>query len=208
MSVIAASPRPLESMSRHAGWAMVLRGILAVAFGIIALRSPNVAAAALVIVFAVYAFADGIVDFVLAGRLGRAGQSWGWYVFQGIITVALGVIALAVPGITFVALVFYVALRAILLGIVELVGAFSWHEHDHRWLLGLAGVLSIMLGVVLLASPVVGGLALVWTIGVYALVIGVALFASGLHLIGRAWHEKHERESGPPPAQRPAATAG
>jgi uncharacterized membrane protein HdeD (DUF308 family) len=181
-------PSSLESVTRKTGWAVALRGILAVIFGIIALRSPNIVAGAFVIVFAIYAFADGIMDFVIAGQLGRAGQSWGWYVFEGLVSIALGVIALAYPSVTLLAIVLLVGIRAIVMGIVEVVAAFSWEGSESRWLLGITGVLSIMLGVLLLASPVGGGLALLWMIGVYAIVFGIMLFALGLRMISAERH--------------------
>lgn len=162
---------------------MALRGLLAIAFGIIALRNPNAAAGAFVVVFAIYAFADGLLDFLLAGTLGRAGQSWGWYVVEGIATIALGVVALTYPQVTLVALIFVVALRAIIIGMLELGAAFSWEGFDSRWLLGLTGVLSIILGIMLFASPGAGGLALLWAIGVYAIVLGVVLIAQGARFV-------------------------
>jgi uncharacterized membrane protein HdeD (DUF308 family) len=204
MNPLPAITKPVESLAAHSGWATALRGILAVAFGVIALRSPHAAAATLVIVFAVFAFADGVLDFLLAARHGRAGQRWGWYLFEGIVTVALGVIALAFPGVTLLALVLIVALRAILLGVLELVAAFSWEGMDSRWLLGLAGVLSVVLGILLLGAPVQGGFALIWAIGMYAIIVGVALFAVGLRQISSERREKHEREA---PLQGPAPTA-
>ncbi len=178
----------LESVTRKSGWAVALRGVLAVIFGIIALRSPNIVAGSFVIVFAIYAFADGILDFAFAGQLGRAGQPWGWHVFEGLVSVALGVIALASPGLTLLALVLLIGIRAIVMGIVELVAAFSWEASEHRWLLGITGVLSIMLGILLLGSPAAGGLALLWMIGVYAIVFGIMLFALGLRMLSTERH--------------------
>jgi uncharacterized membrane protein HdeD (DUF308 family) len=189
----------LESTARQAGWAMALRGVLAVIFGAIALRSPGAAASAFVIVFAIYAFADGILDFVLAGQLGRAGHRWGWYLFEGIATIAVGVIALAYPAVTLVALVLLVGIRAIAVGVFELVGAFSWEGLESRWLVGITGVLSVLFGILLLASPAAGGLALLWMIGVYAIVFGAMLFCLGLRLLSAERHESN--------AHRPAATA-
>ncbi len=189
----------LESIARQAGWGIVLRGILAVIFGVIALRSPGDAAGAFVIVFAIYAFADGILDFFLAAQFGRAGQRWGWYLFEGIATIAVGVIALAYPAVTLLALVLLIGIRAIAVGVFELVGAFSWEGLESRWLVGITGFLSILLGILLLASPASGGLALLWTIGVYAIVFGTMLFALGLRLLSAERHEAH--------AHGPAATA-
>ena len=173
----------VESTARHAGWVMALRGIIAVVFGVIALRNPSAAAGAFVIVFAIYAFADGILELFLAGQLGRAGQRWGWYLFGGIASVAVGIIALAYPSVTLIALVLLVGIRALMLGILDLIAAFSWEELDSRWLLGLTGVLSIVLGILLLASPVEGGVALLWLVGVYAIVFGVMLFGLGLRTV-------------------------
>jgi uncharacterized membrane protein HdeD (DUF308 family) len=184
--VIASSQEirsSLESSARQAGWAVALRGVLAVIFGVIALRSPATAAGAFVIFFAIYAFADGILDFVLAGQLGRAGQRWGWYLFEGIATIAVGVITLAYPAVTLLALVLLIGIRAIAVGVFELVGAFSWEGLESRWLVGITAVLSVLFGILLLGSPAAGGLALLWMIGVYAIVFGTMLFALGLRLL-------------------------
>jgi uncharacterized membrane protein HdeD (DUF308 family) len=181
-------PSSFESLARKSGWAVTLRGIIAVIFGIIALRSPNAIAGAFVIVFAIYAFADGILDFVFAGQFGRAGQPWGWHVFEGVVSIALGVIALAYPGLTLLALVLLIGIRAIVMGVVELVAAFSWEGSESRWLLGITGVLSIMLGILLLGAPVTGGLALLWMIGVYAIIFGIMLFALGLRMLSAERH--------------------
>jgi uncharacterized membrane protein HdeD (DUF308 family) len=180
-------------MAKKSGWAVILRGVLAVIFGIIALRSPTAVAGAFVVVFAIYAFADGILDLVFASQLGRAGQRWGWYVFEGLVSIALGVIALAYPAITLLALVLLIGIRAIVMGVVELVAAFSWEGGDHRWMLGLTGVLSIMLGILLLGAPATGGLALLWVIGIYAIVFGIMLFALGLRMLSaeRDVHRMH-----------------
>jgi uncharacterized membrane protein HdeD (DUF308 family) len=193
-------PSSLASTARQAGWAVALRGILAVIFGVIAIRSPDIAASAFVIVFAIYAFADGVFDFFLAAQLGRAGQRWGWYLVEGIASIAVGVIALAYPAVTLLAAVLLIGIRAIAVGVFELVGAFSWEGLESRWLLGITGVVSILFGVLLLASPATGGLALLWTIGVYAIVFGTMLFALGLRMLSAERSEEH--------LHRPAATAG
>ena len=180
----------LESTVRQTGWAVTLRGVIAVIFGIVAIRSPNIAAQAFVIVFAVYAFADGILDFVLARQLARGEQRWGWYLVEGIASIALGVAALAFPGVTLLTAVLLIGLRAIVLGVLDLVTAFSWEGFDSRLLLGITGVLSIMLGILLLGSPAAGGRALLWTIGVYAMIFGLLLFSLGLRMLGAPRREE------------------
>jgi uncharacterized membrane protein HdeD (DUF308 family) len=179
---------------------MILRGVIAVIFGVIVVRSPNLAASALVIVFAIYAFVDATLDFFMAARRGRAGLRWGWYLFEGIASVALGVLALAFPGMTFFLAVLLIGIRALVLGILELAAAFSGKGVlEPRWLIGLAGALSILFGILLLARPAAGALALLWMVGAYALVFGVVLFALGLRMLWTGHEETH--------AQRPAATA-
>ena len=120
-------------------------------------------------------------------------SSWSPYhrqsLFAGIAAVALGVIALAYPGVTLLALVLLIGIYAIAQGVLELVAAFSWEELDSRWLLGLTGVLAVIMGILLLSSPGAGGLALLWTIGVFAIVYGVALFALGVRILSAERHE-------------------
>lgn len=177
------APAEVPPLWHHAAWwSIVLRGIFAILFGVIALSHPGAAAAAFVIVFAVYAFADGAVAFTQAFARGRAGLPWAWYLLEGLVTVAIGVIALAYPGVTVVAIVFLVAIRAVALGLLELVGAFAWKGFEARWLLGVTGAVSIVFGILLLANPGAGTLALVWAVGVYAVVFGAMLFGHGLHV--------------------------
>jgi uncharacterized membrane protein HdeD (DUF308 family) len=177
-----------ESSSRQLGWAVVLRGVIAVIFGVIALRSPGTAAHALVLVFAVYAFADGLLELFLAAQRGRAGQRWGWYLFAGLASIALSVVALAYPRATLVALVLLVGIDAIVQGVFGLIAAFSSEEGEAPWLVGLTSVLAVMLGVLLVASPGVGGLALLWTIGLYAILYGAGLFALGVRMLSMGHH--------------------
>ncbi|HEX8789635.1 MAG TPA: DUF308 domain-containing protein [Polyangiaceae bacterium] len=192
---------PVESHDHPSGWAMVLRGVIAVVFGVIVMRSPGLAAAAFVIVFAVYAFVDAGMDFFVAARRGRAGLKWGWYLFEGIVSVALGVLALALPGMTILLAVLLIGIRALVLGILELAAAFSSRAIvESRWLIGLAGAVSILFGILLLARPTAGAVAVLWMVGAYALVFGVVLFALGLRMLWTG-HEEHH-------VQHPAATAG
>ena len=113
------------------------------------------------------------------------GLRWGWYVFAALVSIAAGIVALSYPRETFVVLVLLVAIRAIINGGLELGRRDSaWRELDSRGLLGLAGVLLDDLGILLFASPSVGGLALVWTIGIYAIVVfGVMMFITGVRMV-------------------------
>lgn len=177
-----------------------MRGVLAVVFGVIVMRSPNLAARGFVIVFAVYAFIDGATDFFVAVRRGRAGLRWGWYVFEAIVSIVLGVLALALPHITILVAVLLIAIRALAVGILELAAAFSGRGIvEPRWLIGIGGAVSVLFGILLLARPAAGALVLLWMVGAYALVFGVVLVAVGLSILWAGHETGH--------AQRPAATA-
>ena len=178
------APTAPEDLARSACGHMALRGPGVVAFGVIALTRPGATALALVIVLAAWAFMDGIFAFWSAAHRGRVGMSWGWFAFEGIASIAVGIAALAYPGLTMLALIILVAIRAIALGVLEIGGAFAWRGLESRWLYGLAGLVSLVFGGLLLWQPLVGGLALVWTIGVYAIVIGVMVFVAGLRIHG------------------------
>ncbi len=164
-------------------WVPVVRGIAAIIFGVLALAVPSIGLLALVIMFGAYAIVDGVFNLVLATRAGRAGERWGWFVFEGIISIAAGVIAFVYPGITTLALLYVIAAWAIVTGIAEIAAAVKLRRVvTGEWMLALAGVLSIAFGVILFASPVSGALAVAWLIATYAIIFGVVLVGLGMRL--------------------------
>jgi uncharacterized membrane protein HdeD (DUF308 family) len=174
----------VQPNARSSGWSIVLRGILACIFGILILANPSVGVAMLIVMFAVYAAVDGVAALATAVDHGRAGLRWGWWLFEGLVSLAVAALALARPGITLLALVLLIAFRAILLGLIELGGALGGKGLDHRWLLGVTGVVSVLFGVLMLGNPVAGTMAVVWVIGVYAVVFGVMLVIVGVRALG------------------------
>ncbi|WP_437478219.1 HdeD family acid-resistance protein [Sorangium sp. So ce1014] len=166
-------------------WAPVLRGVFAVLFGAFTLAVPRISLKALILVFGVYAVAEGVTSIIGAVRGGDERRRWWVLLLEGIVGVGIGLIALLLPGITAVALVFWIGAWAILRGALEIGLAIRLRDHiEGEWLLGLAGVLSIALGVLMFASPGVGALVMIVWIGAYALVFGVFLIALGIRLRG------------------------
>jgi uncharacterized membrane protein HdeD (DUF308 family) len=184
----------VQPNARSSWWAIVLRGIVACIFGILVLANPSVGVAALILMFAVYAAVDGVAAIATAVSHGRAGLRWGWWLFEGLVSLAVAALALARPGITLLAVVLLIAFRAILLGLTEVGGAIGGKGLDHRWLLGLTGVVSLLFGVLMLANPVAGTIAIVWVIGVYAVVFGVMLVIVGVRALG-ARHDHPDVDS-------------
>jgi uncharacterized membrane protein HdeD (DUF308 family) len=155
-------------------WLVLIRGVLAVLFGLYALFSPAAALLALVFVYGFYAIMDGVVALAVGIRHRRTSH-WGWHVAQGVVSVIAGLVALFWPGLTVLAFVLIIGLWSIVLGVTEIVEAFQARKLGSSswvWLL-IGGIVGIIFGIVLIASPAAGALALLWVIGVFALVLGV-----------------------------------
>jgi uncharacterized membrane protein HdeD (DUF308 family) len=155
-------------------WLLALRGVFAIIFGLIALFFPGIALRAFIIVFGVYAIIDGIAAVVIAIQERGSLSRWGWVLFEGIISILAGIVAFVYPGITALALLFVVAIYAILTGILEIVAAFVIRGFAAReWALGIAGVLSIIFGIILFIRPGAGLLTILWLVGIYAIIFGI-----------------------------------
>ncbi|GAA4896379.1 uncharacterized membrane protein HdeD (DUF308 family) [Stackebrandtia albiflava] len=165
-------------------WGLVVfRGVIGVIFGALALLWPQITLLALVVLFGAYAIVDGVMAIVM-GFSGRGGERW-VLVAMGLVGVLAGLIAFVWPGVTALVLLWVIAFWAVLTGVMYLVAAWRLRrEIDNEWLLGLTGVASIGLGVVLLFQPAAGAVALVVTIGVFAIVWGVLSIVLGLRMRG------------------------
>jgi uncharacterized membrane protein HdeD (DUF308 family) len=151
----------------------LFRGIAAIVFGIIALVWPNLTLTVLVYLFGIFAVISGITAVAAALR-GRAVPGWGLLLFEGILGILAGVVALVWPGITALAFLYLLAAWAIITGIAEFLAPLAFPMSVGRAaLMVLAGVLSVVFGVLIAAQPSSGLLAVVWLIGVYAILFGV-----------------------------------
>jgi uncharacterized membrane protein HdeD (DUF308 family) len=159
-------------------WLFVLQGIATLVFGVVALFFPGLTLASLLTVFAVYAVVAGVVELVHGFRdIGRTG-SWWFSLLVGLVLVAVGVYLVSHPLTTLD--VFLIILGALLLGrgIADLFVAVFYTDHDdHRWMWAISGVLGVIAGILLWRSPVSGGLAFVWVLGLYALMAGSVTLA-------------------------------
>ncbi len=151
----------------------LFRGLAAIAFGIIALVWPSSTLLALVLVFGIFAIIGGIA-MVAAALQNREEHGWGVFLFEGILWILVGVVALVWPGITALAFLYLIAAWAIITGILELIAPLTYPMSFGRGLLMvLAGLVSIAFGILIAAQPASGLLAVVWLIGLYAIVFGV-----------------------------------
>jgi uncharacterized membrane protein HdeD (DUF308 family) len=187
-------------------WAFVLRGLFAILFGLLTFFMPHMALITLIYIFGLYALADGIFDLVAAfsSTGGAAGQRWWALLIEGLLSIAAGVLAFVLPGLTAVVLLYLIAAWAILTGVLEISAAIRLRKQiTGEWLLALAGVASILFGALLFIHPGVGALAVVLWIGAYALFFGVLMVALGLRLRSWARHgmpETHDFRGGIAPS--------
>jgi uncharacterized membrane protein HdeD (DUF308 family) len=152
----------------------LFRGIVAVLFGVLTLVWPKLSLAALVFLFGLFAVISGITAIAAALRNREEHGGWGLLLFEGILGIVAGVVALVWPAITALAFLYLLAAWAILTGVLELVAPLSFPMGAGRAvLMALSGVVSIVFGVLIAAQPAAGLLAVVWLIGLYAIVIGV-----------------------------------
>jgi uncharacterized membrane protein HdeD (DUF308 family) len=166
-------------------WALFLRGLIAVVLGILTLWMPAVSLASLVLVFGAYMVADGILGIIAAVRAARRHERWGWLVLEGLLDIGAGIAALAWPGLTIILFVALVAAWAIVSGGTMALASLKLERRRGRWLMGLAGVLSIVWGVLLAFAPISGALVLTMWIGAYALLFGITLIVLSLRLRSR-----------------------
>ncbi len=166
-------------------WALVLRGVFAVLFGVAAFLWPGLTLTVLVLLYGAYALIDGILE-VMWSLVSRRAGPFPWGVFlAGLAGIAIGVVTFLWPGLTALALLYLIAVWAVIRGVFEVIAAVHLRrEIDNEWLLGLSGVLSILLGVVLILAPGAGALALVWWIGAFAIAVGVLTIILGFRLKG------------------------
>jgi uncharacterized membrane protein HdeD (DUF308 family) len=173
---VDADERTVADLLAENWWLLALRGVAAMMFGILAFIWPGITLVALVYLFGAYAFANGILSFALAFRGRRGRRSSASLIFGGLISILTGLITFFLPGITALGLVLLIAAWAIANGVTEIAAAIRLRKViTNEWLLVLAGILSIVFGILLLLQPGIGALALVFWIGAWMIAIGVLL---------------------------------
>jgi uncharacterized membrane protein HdeD (DUF308 family) len=174
----------LEALKRG-WWLLVLRGVFAVAFGILAFVKPDITLAALVLVFGSYALINGLFTLGVTLRAPQGMPGKGMLVLLGLLGVAAGVLTFVYPGITALSLLIVIAWWAILTGIFEIAAAVKLRkELTNEWVLILSGALSVAFGILLIAKPNAGALSIIWLIGIYAVLYGILLLTLAFRLKG------------------------
>lgn len=154
-------------------WLLLLRGIVAIIFGLLTFFMPGITLYVLIIFFGAYTLVDGIFGLIAAYR-GRRHRDWWWWLLWGLVSIATGILTFCLPEVTGFVLLCLIAAWAIVSGIFQIAAAIKLRKDipGEGWLI-LAGILSLLFGIALFVWPVAGALAVVWMIGIYAMVFGI-----------------------------------
>jgi uncharacterized membrane protein HdeD (DUF308 family) len=166
----------LATILRRTWWVLLLRGLAAIAFGVLTWVQPGLSLAALVLLFGAYSLADGIfgVSSAVAGR--KEHEYWWLLLLAGLLGIGVGLLTFLAPGLTAVVLLLYIAIWAIATGVLQIAAAIRLRkEIEGEWLLILGGFVSVAFGALLMARPGAGALALLWMIAAFAVVFGLLL---------------------------------
>jgi uncharacterized membrane protein HdeD (DUF308 family) len=171
----------LTQFSRN-WWLVALRGVVAILFGILAFVWPGITITVLVLLFGAYALVDGLFA-VFVALTNNAGERRWWVLLEGLVGIAVGVLAFLWPAAMAISLLFLIAAWAIFTGVLEILAAIELRrEISDEWLLILSGIASVIFGVLIVLFPGAGALSVIWLIAVYAVVFGVLLVALSLRL--------------------------
>lgn len=184
-----------HSLLRH-WWALIIRGILAIAFGVLAVALPHITIIALIALFAAFALLDGFTSLGSA----IANRDWGWQLFGGLLSIAIGVLTIMWPASAGFALIIFIAAWALVRGVFDIAAAITLrHElaSSFEWLLVISGIVSILFGLAVAAWPVLGAIAIIGVIAGFSIFLGILLLAAGL----REWRLQRRYHLGPPAGQ-------
>jgi uncharacterized membrane protein HdeD (DUF308 family) len=182
-NAVAHPPGPMLHALAANWWLVLLRGIAGIVFGILAFAWPGLTLLTLIFLYGAYALIDGTCALisVFTGRA-KPAPAW-WLIVVGLCGLAAGVVAFTYPGLTAIVLVLLIGAWAIVHGVFEIIGAIQLRkEIDNEWMLILAGVISVIFGVIIIAAPGAGALGLVWVIGAYSIVFGAMLVGFAFRL--------------------------
>jgi uncharacterized membrane protein HdeD (DUF308 family) len=191
----------MNELLARSWWMLVLNGIAALLFGVLALIWPALTLLVLVALFAAWAILSGVMAAVAAIRNRNADRGWWLILLLGLVSIAAGIVAVFYPGITALFLVLLMGVNALMSGVLNIaVGVRLRKVIDGEWLLILAGIVSIVFAFAVFLFPGAGALALVWLVAFQAIVTGILLLVLGMR--ARKWQEaqKGARTSGRPGA--------
>ncbi|MCO6505733.1 MAG: HdeD family acid-resistance protein [Snodgrassella sp.] len=174
---------PLVDLLSENWWMVLIRGGAALIFGLLTWFYPFISILIMVMFFGVYALIDGVLGVVIAINGRRTHQDWWLMLIWGMVSILAGIMTFFVPGITWLVLITFIAIWSLVSGILQIIAAIRLRKsiRGEGWMI-VAGMLSVLVGIILFVNPVQGGIALTWVIGVYAALFGVMNIALAFRL--------------------------
>jgi len=163
-------------------WALALRGLFGVIFGIICFTSPAIAAFSLLLVFGIYSIADGLMGLAASVGQARRGERWVWLAIEAVASLVIGLLVIFMPALSIVVLFLIIAIKALITGIFLLLASIKLDGDHGQGFMAAAGVFSLIFAAILFLAPLFGAKVLIWWIGAWAIVFGIALIALGFTL--------------------------
>ena len=175
-------PSLLETLAQN-WWLLLLRGVAAIAFGVLAFVWPGITLLTLVLFYGAYVLVDGALSLWAAiTGAGGMGPRW-WLAIVGVLGIIVGLLTFFWPGVTALVLILFIGAWALVRGVFEIIGAIQLRkEIDNEWMLILGGVLSVIFGLGVMILPGAGALALIWVIAIYAIIFGVIMIVLAFRL--------------------------
>ncbi len=166
----------MEGALKRGWWALLIRGLVAIVFGILCFSMPGMTIRFLIMLFGAFALVDGIFGLLAYFQAKNAGEDYGGMLFESLVGILVGLVVFFWPGLTGIVLLYVIGGWAIVTGIFEIMAAIKLRKEikGEFWLI-LGGLASVVFGVVLFTRPGVGALAVLWIIGVYAIVFGIIM---------------------------------
>ncbi|MFI7697843.1 HdeD family acid-resistance protein [Nonomuraea sp. NPDC049480] len=162
-------------------WVLTLRGALALIFGVMAVAWPGITLLALAVVFGAYAIVDGALAAVAATRAAKGRRAP--LILLAVAGLLFGIMCLVWPGLTVLVVTLLIGIWAIVTGVMEVMAAIRMRrEIRGEWLHIMAGALSVLFGVLVLAWPATGALTIALIIGIYAILAGITLIILSLRV--------------------------
>jgi uncharacterized membrane protein HdeD (DUF308 family) len=171
----------MESIQDSHWWVLVIRGILAILFGIAMLLWPGMTLLTAAVVFALFILVSGVIDIITSITQIRTNSAWWLTLLLGVVQVAAGAYVAQRPGITLAVLILVIGFVLVVRGLFEFIAAFDYHG-SMRALLVVVGIITALAGVFVLRHPMTGGVAFAWVLGIYGLIAGPVAIALGLQV--------------------------
>ncbi|WP_027015398.1 HdeD family acid-resistance protein [Comamonas composti] len=169
-------PNPLSTILHRTWWVLLLRGLVAMAFGVLTFAQPAVSLMALMFTFGAFIFVDGVLGVYSAIRGRGLSRHWWVLLLWGLAGVIVGVLTVVAPGVTALVMTLYIAVWSLITGVLQIIAALRLRQEiEGEWLLVLGGVLSVLFGGFVLANPGAGMMAMLWVLALYAVLLGLLM---------------------------------